>query len=970
MTDDRIRIELTISNERYDISHLLQADSLHVQEMLCNANYRSTLNSASWEINWDDEICTMLKNSNDVIAVMIWHGEFSDVLFQGQMDPVLSSEWEDPTHPSFVTLEAIDFTVALDKKIPQSVSFPAEVDGFPFFIYKRSHPELSILYKLLELAGLSDKISADAPDIDKQIIHIAATENEITFRDLIDPLLGEYRWVLAVADGDKISWNQTAFETIDNAEIISEKDILAGGQKLSLSKRYDTHDGVLVEWPKTKVVQDALVWRGNLPTGDTSDPTPGDPIAAGDYWPEDSDIVETWMDFESTFLDTKYLTGASRLQNEDLGLIASSNHYIEDTKDDGIALDPISIDATVVYESLRARLRYKNTGSAAKRLYWSEIYAKALVQDSLPETKYPTDCSDPEGHPVSYVFDAPSAQALVEALWARKTAGVFDISFPSLNDYAIGSVYKLSQGELYDGFILITSRSRSYDFSGRWTYKAVSIAAITSIVSRTTNKAKSGPAKLPKDGNSSRPIYIRAATLPTTPVGSNPSGWFLAPPEGSAPLWMSFGTFSSTGDQVGVWTVPIRVSGIDKAAYMGMSTSDPEDPADGDFYLYTGTTQEGRTQYHYYRWSAASGSWSSTTDSNIVMAGWMDALQLAKDTGEVIFAAMLVLDILIANKLNVGGGTLTTGLLFRVLDDDGNGNTVIEARYNGTKVWWIDTDTGKMYGNFAEIRNVLPFQFEDSLDATHPFEVDFFIPSDSVRIASVKLNAKGLAYRAYSSGLYYNSEASIWDRNTGSSQPSGMALTIPYNDNATTASGGGTHAHSYTAPSGSTGSGGDHAHSVGSSWSSASTGQASSEYGYHTHSYAPAVSTSGSVGGHSHSVGTAQGTTGNGGSSHTHGYKQPTGVTGGDHSHSINFSHNHDITFGITESTTPDSVSLYCDNGAGYGGAISLGSSSILASELDLSAYFSGTGWKRMKFTSARLGRIMAQLILQVDITV
>lgn len=959
--DDEIRIELTVDGEGYDISHLLLAGSLHVQEILCNAEYKSTLNSASWSISWDDKICSLLKDSSNVVSVMIWHGQFFDVLFDGQMDPVFTGGWEDPDHPDSVSLEAVDFSVALDKGISQSVSFPAEVDGFPFFIYKRSHPELSILHKLLEIAGLSDRISPSAPDIVKQIIHIAATEDEVTYRDLIDPLLSEYRWVLAVVDGDKIGWSQTAFETIGNVEVITEKDILAG-KKLSLAKRYDTHDGVLVEWPQTKVVQDALVWRGNLPVGDTADPTPGEPIAAGDYWPEDSDIVETWMDFASTFLDTKYLTGASRLQNENLGLIASSNHYIDDIKDDGVELDPISIEATVIYESLRARLRYKNTGAAALRLYWSEIYGKALVQDSLPETKFPIDCTDPEIYPVSHIFDDDSAKALVEALWTRKTKGCFDITFPSLQDYPIGAVRKLSQGEKYDGYILITGRSRSYDFSGKWLYTAVSIAAIESVAGKTINTLKSGPTKLPKDGNSSRPIYTRSAALPATPVGPNPSGWSTVPPEGSAPLWMSFGVFSSTGDQVGEWTVPIRVSGIDKAAYFGMDTSDPENPADGDFYLYTGTTQEGRTQYHYYQWSAASGSWSSTTDSNIVMAGWKDALQLAKDTGEVVFAAMLVLDILIANKLNVGGGTLTTGLLFRVLDDDGNGNTVIEARYNGNKVWWIDTDTGKMYGNFAEIRNVLPFQFEDSLDSSHPFEVDFFIPSDTVRIASVKLNAKGVKYRAYSTSLQLFES----DNSTREGGVHSHALgTSPYDSQTGEAP---DHTHGYTHATGIGGYGsGSHSHEL--STSSGSTGSTSAAGDYHSHSVTQATGVSGS-GTHDHSLSTANDNT-SGAGKHSHSYSKPTEViSGGSHTHTFSMNHDHSFVFGIFEGTIPESVSLYCDNGSGYGSAISLGSSAILASELDLSDYFTGTGWKRMKFTSSKLGRIVAQLILQVDITV
>ncbi len=345
------------------------------------------------------------------------------------------------------------------------------------------------------------------------------------------------------------------------------------------------------------------------------------------------------------------------------------------------------------------------------------------------------------------------------------------------------------------------------------------------------------------------------------------------------------------------------------------------------------------------------------------MAGWKDALQLAKDTGEVIFAAMLVLDILIANKLNVGGGTLTTGLLFRVLDDDGNGNTVIEARHNGTKIWWIDTDTGKMYGSFAEIRNVLPFQFEDSLDSTHPFEVDFFIPSDTVRIASVKLNAKGVKYRAYSTSLELFESDSITREGGVHSHTLGTSL---YDGQTSEAQ---DHTHGYTKATGVGGyNSGAHSHALTiSSWANTGSTQAGGDY--HSHSYVEATGVSG-TGTHNHSLSSSGDNTGGAGR-HSHTYSRPTEtIDGGSHTHTFSMNHGHSLVFGIFEGTIPSSVNLYCDNGAGYGGAISLGSDAILANELDLSAYFSGTGWKRMKFTSGRLGRIVAQLILQVDITV
>ena len=92
-------------------------------------------------------------------------------------------------------------------------------------------------------------------------------------------------------------------------------------------------------------------------------------------------------------------------------------------------------------------------------------------------------------------------------------------------------------------------------------------------------------------------------------------------------------------------------------------------------------------------------------------------------------------------------------------------------------------------------------------------------------------------------------------------------------------------------------------------------------------------------------------------------------ITGGSHKHEFNINHSHDLEFGIFEGTTPADVMMHIDNGSGYGSGISLGSASVLAADLDISAYLSGTGWKSLKFTSSRMGRINVQIIVEVDIT-
>lgn len=212
----------------------------------------------------------------------------------------------------------------------------------------------------------------------------------------------------------------------------------------------------------------------------------------------------------------------------------------------------------------------------------------------------------------------------------------------------------------------------------------------------------------------------------------------------------------------------------------------------------------------------------------------------------------------------------------------------------------------------------------------------------------------------------------------------------------------GSHSHSVHAAgmdswgepitvSGYTSSDGDHSHSL------SATGSTSSDGGHDHTVYA--TGTAISAGAHTHTVSLSGGTnsvsvtvsiTDPG---HTHSYHyylvgNPMG-TEGSHSHTVSIpDHDHGIVFGIYEDTTPAGVTLGIDNGAGVGPAIPLAQAPANAyesydliagatvakhndspSEMDLTQLISGTGWKRLRFTSTRLGRIEAHLVLKLDLT-
>lgn len=739
-----IKIEVFLDHTWHDISKLLVPGSFSLQNACLNDDRTSVVSSCSMTLYGNNDLYLAISSSHDPVPVKI--SDELEVTFEGEIEPDISGSWQEPDHLISFTIDCVDFSVKLDEKIMQSASYPAVVDGPAFWIYNPKAKDMSILYRLLEIAGLSTRIDKNAPAIMRRIKHIAWNKGEVTYRDVIDPLLSEYGYCLR-ADGEKLTW----FSTAEVGDFFLKDEIKAEDlvSTFSQTRLYEIENGVEVVWPKTKVMEDALLWRGDLPIWDTSNPRPGEPIAGGDYWPEDSDVIETWQNFGTEFLDTDYLSGATRLKNEEMALISSSNQYLEDKRDEAVVIDPIEQSHEIIYEALRARLRYKNTSDSAARLYYSQIKGKALVKTHKITSAYPEGCSNPQSYETSYVYDQDSAERLAKIRYMFLKHGWYKFSFSSKNKFGLGEVYRVKQRPVFDGYIQISSVTYT-DNSEIIKYSAYSISSLDDIKVVSSGSQGSGAASPGQDGATPRFIYLRSYSKPQKPVGDNPAGWtFDVIPEGKNPVWMSVAKFASTGNLLGDWSEPVRVSGADNGSYRGTSATAPSDPIDGDFFIYTGTSNSSFIQYHIYKYVAIDDQWVETQDSDKVMACQKDALQLAKDTGNVIYAALLFVELLVANKLMIGGGDETSGLLVRFMDDDGSGKPIIEIRYDGQKLFWIDIETGKLYANFTKVVQFLPYTFNDSLDNEHPAVFDLFIPDGE--IDWIKILVKGQKYRTYNS---------------------------------------------------------------------------------------------------------------------------------------------------------------------------------------------------------------------------
>jgi hypothetical protein len=348
-----------------------------------------------------------------------------------------------------------------------------------------------------------------------------------------------------------------------------------------------------------------------------------------------------------------------------------------------------------------------------------------------------------------------------------------------------------------------------------------------------------------------------------------------------------------------------------------------------------------------------------------------------------------VVDNLVAKKLKVGLGDASSGFFLKIEDGD---PPIIICKFNGSILWEINASTGKMYGNFALVRQFMPFQFDDSLDDTYPMECDFYIPSNA-EIVSIKLSSKGKNYRAYSKSAATSGgtkTSSVIDPDWAGARGSfGITVTKTGNYSTVQTESAGDHKHTYDKATG-TGSGfsadGAHSHNLSFPYSDNKyTGYSNPDN--HRHSYIAPTSTESNSGAHSHSIQTTSTNTSETGS-HKHGL--PAGIVTDvtfsgsglastsltlsnsqiEHGHIVDISHDHSLTFGIYESTKPAGVELFCsNNGSTYGSAISGASATGDNSNFDITQQFSGTGWKSIKFTSTQLGRIQAQLIIELLVT-
>lgn len=341
--------------------------------------------------------------------------------------------------------------------------------------------------------------------------------------------------------------------------------------------------------------------------------------------------------------------------------------------------------------------------------------------------------------------------------------------------------------------------------------------------------------------------------------------------------------------------------------------------------------------------------------------------------------------------------------------------------WNATLVDGRNIRTGTIHADaYYELRNTYMFNDQDSLDPSYPFEMDFKIVSEMTAIVSVKLSFRIRNFRAYATGV---------PSGGGHTTPAGGGHTTPAGGGHTTPSGGGATSGAKGTPSGGGAtSGATGSASGGGSTSGSAThnhpGSTASETGASEHihpiyisrcsvgqlDYAVGFDQTGPLyyeasaggvrehstyfptdwGSHSHDLNIVD----DGAHTHTtpdhthpnHTHTTPNHThpshthttpshqhTVSDHTHIVSnhthtvSNHTHSLSFGIYEEVQSPTLNVYIDNGAGYGASIGTYTEDQL--DIDISDHISGTGFKRIKFTSDKRTRISGMVECKIDLT-
>jgi hypothetical protein len=423
----------------FDATGLVREGSLVINRQLFNEQKTSCVDSASFAVKHDAALADKIKAENKRIGVHIQ--ESGKRIFTGVIEPTFSQAVT--AYIGDISFEAADATWKLDEKATEDLVYENYAACDPA---DASH---SLFHLLMAKAGYSPQEIEQTVVISKTVRCFHVAKGTATWRSALDTLLSEYLYTLhADENGVTLLFPWTGNGGGASVEVAGNKSAV---KEFQWKKTANYYDGVAVEWSRTTLIQDALLFR-DAPSVSSKGEFAGVAIAPGDYYPKDSDIHEVWQSYSSQWLDIPYNARETRLKNEDLSLLNTTNPILLYDADEGIVVDNED------FESHRARIIFKNTGGETKYLRLFEIHGDALIRSNSVNITAPPGAAEPKTYASVCLFDDESANKFADALAADALYSDFQFAFGLNTVEPLGALAHISDDCGVDTLAIIFQR--------------------------------------------------------------------------------------------------------------------------------------------------------------------------------------------------------------------------------------------------------------------------------------------------------------------------------------------------------------------------------------------------------------------------------------------------------------------------------------------------------------------------------
>lgn len=344
---------------RLDVSAICNSRDTSVTDARCTKTFTSASSQASFIIGWTPDKVTdpydgsvidrealygqavqyvlMSVESKAEMHVEILDDTRTQVIFTGMIDPTDISISRSFI-PKTINLSCRDYTTDLDKRIGHNLVYNNKgvneiVNELLDMVYGAEGGHNGIGDGLMH-TGVYDALS-DLPDTRTVEYFVITAEESTTYRKALDTLLMEtgpgcvlhyvhstnrFEVVKAITDEtDDTQIRTVAYKT--------EEGIQA---RTGVYK----YDGILLKWPTVEVRDSDNVYAQDIELKYSQDGgVTGALVANGVYFPTDGDITPTRQEYRKG--DYDYVTGVSRSQNRDLGLLYAADAEL------GILAEPV-----------------------------------------------------------------------------------------------------------------------------------------------------------------------------------------------------------------------------------------------------------------------------------------------------------------------------------------------------------------------------------------------------------------------------------------------------------------------------------------------------------------------------------------------------------------------------------------------------------------------------------------------------